>query len=78
MRATPDEIHGGLPFGLLGLDSDIEAEFINRYLLRSYHQSQLQWTQGQPHQQLDNTHVKQKRRSSNHHRSESVFYHFVA
>jgi hypothetical protein len=55
-----DEIAGGLPFRLLGLDSDNGSEFINWHLKRWCEQNQIQLTRGRPYKKDDNAHVEQK------------------
>ncbi|HUU13009.1 MAG TPA: integrase [Terriglobia bacterium] len=54
------EIQGGLPFRLLGLDSDNGSEFINWHLQRWCKQSQIQLTRGRPYKKDDNAHIEQK------------------
>jgi hypothetical protein len=55
-----DEIEKGLPFRLLGLDSDNGSEFINWHLQRWCEQKQIQLTRGRPYKKDDNAHVEQK------------------
>jgi hypothetical protein len=55
-----EEIPGGLPFRLLGLDSDNGSEFINWHLQRWCQQSQIQLTRGRPYKKDDNAHIEQK------------------
>ena len=55
-----EEIQGGLPFRLLGLDSDNGSEFINWHLQRWCQQSQIQLTRGRPYKKDDNAHIEQK------------------
>jgi hypothetical protein len=55
-----EEIQGGLPFRLLGLDSDNGSEFINWHLQRWCKQSQIQLTRGRPYKKDDNAHIEQK------------------
>ena len=55
-----DEIEKGLPFRLLGLDSDNGSEFINWHLQRLCEQKQIQLTRGRPYKKDDNAHVEQK------------------
>jgi len=52
-----DEIEKGLPFRLLGVDSDNGSEFINWHLKAWCEQKQ---TRGRPYKKDDNTHVEQK------------------
>ena len=49
-----EEIPGGLPFGLLGLDSDNGSEFSNWHLQRWCKQRQIQRPRGRPYKQEDN------------------------
>jgi hypothetical protein len=55
-----EEIQKGLPFELLGLDSDNGSEFINWHLERWCKQSQIQLTRGRPYKKDDNAHIEQK------------------
>jgi hypothetical protein len=55
-----EEIQGGLPFRLLGLDSDNGSEFINWHLQRWCKQRQIQLTRGRPYKKDDNAHIEQK------------------
>lgn len=55
-----DEIAGGLPFRLLGLDSDNGSEFINWHLKSWCEQKKIQLTRGRPYKKDDNAHVEQK------------------
>ena len=55
-----EEIQGGLPFDLLGLDSDNGSEFINWHLQRWCQQRQIQLTRGRPYKKDDNAHIEQK------------------
>ena len=55
-----DEIEKGLPFRLLGVDSDNGSEFINWHLKRWCEQKQIQLTRGRPYKKDDNPHVEQK------------------
>ena len=55
-----DAIQAGLPFRLLGLDSDNGSEFINWHLKRWCDQKQIQLTRGRPYQKNDNAHIEQK------------------
>jgi hypothetical protein len=60
VRQALEEIQGGLPFDLLGLDSDNGSEFINWHLQRWCQQSQIQLTRGRPYKKDDNAHIEQK------------------
>jgi transposase InsO family protein len=55
-----DAIQAGLPFRLLGLDSDNGSEFINWHLKRWCDQKQIQLTRGRPYKKDDNAHIEQK------------------
>jgi hypothetical protein len=55
-----DEIEGGLPFRLLGVDSDNRSEFIHWHLKGWCEQKQIQLTRGRPYKKDDNAHVEQK------------------
>jgi len=54
------EIRAGLPFPLLGLDSDNGSEFINWHLKRWCDREQIQLTRGRPYKKDDNAHIEQK------------------
>ncbi len=54
------EIAGGLPFALLGVDSDNGSEFINWHLKSWCEGQQIQMTRGRPYKKDDNAHVEQK------------------
>lgn len=60
VRQALEEIQRGLPFDLLGLDSDNGSEFINWHLERWCKQSQIQLTRGRPYKKDDNAHIEQK------------------
>src|SRR5215469_5756386 len=55
-----DEIQPGLPFRLLGVDSDNGSEFINWHLKRWCDGQQIQLTRGRPYKKDDNAHIEQK------------------
>jgi transposase InsO family protein len=55
-----NEIATGLPFALLGVDSDNGSEFINWHLKRWCDQKQIQLTRGRPYKKDDNAHIEQK------------------
>jgi transposase InsO family protein len=55
-----DDIRIGLPFALLGLDSDNGSEFINWHLKHWCEQKKIQLTRGRPYKKDDNAHVEQK------------------
>ena len=54
------EIAEGLPFPLLGVDSDNGSEFINWHLKAWCDRQQIQLTRGRPYKKDDNAHVEQK------------------
>jgi len=60
VRQALEEIQKGLPFELLGLDSDNGSEFINWHLESWCKQSQIQLTRGRPYKKNDNAHIEQK------------------
>jgi transposase InsO family protein len=55
-----DEIEPGLPFRLLGVDSDKGSEFINWHLKGGCEQKKIPLTRGRPSKKDDNAHVEQK------------------
>jgi hypothetical protein len=59
MEALPD-IHTGLPFPLLGIDSDNGSEFINRTLLSWCDTQYITFTRTRPYKKNDNCFVEQK------------------
>ena len=60
VKEALDEIRAGLPFRLLGVDSDNGSEFINWHLKRWCDQQQIQLTRGRPYKKDDNAHIEQK------------------
>lgn len=54
------QLRTGLPFALLGLDSDNGGEFINHNLLRYCGQEQITLTRGRPYHKNDGCHIEQK------------------
>src|ERR1017187_1114359 len=60
VQQAREEIPKGLPFELLGLDSDNGSEFINWHLQRWCKQKQIQLTRGRPYKKDDNAHIEQK------------------
>ena len=60
VREALEEIQSGLPFDLLGLDSDNGSEFISWHLERWCKQRQIQLTRGRPYKKDDNAHIEQK------------------
>ena len=59
MQALPD-IRSGLPFPLLGIDSDNGSEFINRSLLSWCETNHISFTRTRPYKKNDNCFVEQK------------------
>lgn len=55
-----DQIQAGLPFPLLGIDTDNGSEFINWHLKRWCDGQQIQLTRGRPYKKDDNAHIEQK------------------
>jgi hypothetical protein len=58
--AAIDEMRRGLPFTLLGLDSDNGSEFLNYHLVRYTDERKIQFTRSRPYKKDDNAHVEQK------------------
>ena len=54
------EIQAGLPFPLLGIDSDNGSEFINDHLLRWCTSQRITFTRSRPANKNDGCHVEQK------------------
>ena len=50
----------GLPFRLLGIDSDNGSEFLNGHLVRYCKGLAVQFTRGRPYKKDDNAHIEQK------------------
>jgi hypothetical protein len=50
----------GLPFRLLGIDSDNGSEFLNAHLVQYCEGLQVQFTRGRPYKKDDNAHIEQK------------------
>jgi hypothetical protein len=55
-----EEMRGGLPFRLQGIDSDNGSEFLNDQLLRYCRARRVQFTRGRPYKKDDNAHIEQK------------------
>jgi len=55
-----DDIRGGLPFPLLGRDSDNGSEFINQHLFAYCTKAKITFTRGRPYRKNDSCHVEQK------------------
>jgi hypothetical protein len=55
-----DAMRPGLPFALLGIDSDNGGEFINDLLLRYCLNEHISFTRSRPYQKNDQAHVEQK------------------
>jgi hypothetical protein len=60
VRQALEEVQKGLPFELLGLDSDNGSEFINWHLQGWCKQRKIQLTRGRPYKKDDNAHIEQK------------------
>ena len=60
VQAALEEIRAGLPFRLLGVDSDNGSEFINWHLKRWCDREQIQLSRGRPYKKDDNAHIEQK------------------
>ncbi len=60
MHEAIDEIARGLPFPLLGLDSDNGSEFINMHLFRYCTEQGITFTRSRPYRKNDNCYVEQK------------------
>lgn len=58
--AAIEEARAGLPFALLGIDSDNDSAFINSHLLRYCNRSELTFTRGRPYKKNDQCRVEQK------------------
>jgi len=58
--AAIEEMRQGLPFRLLGLDSDNGSEFLNHHLVRYTKEHNVQFTRSRPYKKDDNAHVEQK------------------
>lgn len=55
-----EEARAGLPFALMGIDSDNDAAFINNHLLRYCKRRSLSFTRGRPYKKNDQCRVEQK------------------
>ena len=55
------DIQAGLPFRLLGIDSDNGSEFINRQLARWCWKRDVYFTRSRPYKKDDNAHIEQKK-----------------
>jgi hypothetical protein len=58
--AALEEIRLGLPFAILGIDSDNGSEFINHHLMRWCEQHGVKFTRSRPYKKNDNAHIEQK------------------
>lgn len=58
--AAINQIRKGLPFDLLGLDSDSGGEFINWHMVRYCDKERLYFTRSRPDRKNDNAYVEQK------------------
>jgi hypothetical protein len=55
-----EQMRQGLPFPLLGIDSDNGSEFLNGHLVRYCGGLGVQFTRGRPYKKDDNAHIEQK------------------
>jgi hypothetical protein len=55
-----EALRHGLPFRLLGIDSDNGSEFLNAHLVRYCRGLKVQFTRGRPYKKDDNAHIEQK------------------
>jgi hypothetical protein len=55
-----EEVKQGLPFELLGLDSDTGSEFVNWHMVRWCKDNNLSFTRSRPYYKNDNAYVEQK------------------
>ena len=55
-----EQMRQGLPFPLLGIDSDNGSEFLNGHLVRYCRGLHIQFTRGRPYKKDDNAHIEQK------------------
>ena len=55
-----EQIRAGLPFELLGIDTDNGSEFLNFHMLRYCRKKKIQFTRGRPYKKDDNAHIEQK------------------
>jgi len=55
-----DEIEEGLPFDLLGLDSDSGSEFINWHMVKHCQDRNLFFTRSRPDRKNDNAHIEER------------------
>jgi len=55
-----EALRHGLPFRLLGIDSDNGSEFLNAHLVRYCRGLAVQFTRGRPYKKDDNAHIEQK------------------
>ncbi len=58
--AAIGEARSGLPFPLLGIDSDNDSAFINNHLLRYCKRNSLSFTRGRPYKKNDQCRIEQK------------------
>ena len=58
-----EDIHGSLPFPLLGLDSDNGSEFINAAVLKWCQEGHIQFTRTRAYRKNDNCFIEQKNNS---------------
>ena len=55
-----EQMRQGLPFRLVGIDSDNGSEFLNGHLVRYCRGLGVQFTRGRPYKKDDNAHIEQK------------------
>jgi len=55
-----DEIETGLPFDLLGLDSDSGSEFVNWHMVKYCQEKNLFFTRSRPDKKNDNAHIEER------------------
>jgi hypothetical protein len=60
VKTAMQDIEQGLPFKLLGIDSDNGSEFINYHLKAFCDERKIQFTRGRPYKKDDNAHIEQK------------------
>lgn len=60
VAAALEEIAQGLPFRLLGIDTDNGSEFLNWHVGRWCARRAIQFTRGRPYKKDDNAHIEQK------------------
>ena len=76
--AAMDEVVAGLPFPLVGLDTDNGGEFINYAMIEWAGKKDIYFTRARPYKSIENAHVEQKnvdvvRRHAFHYRYLNLF-----